>query len=68
MAGREDNRIFVGGLAWDTTETQLEEAFSRYGKILQSVVCLIRFPLSLATCSILLSVKPFDLLGIDFSF
>ena len=49
MAGREENRIFVGGLAWDTTETQLEDAFSRYGKILQSVVCVICFHLSLTT-------------------
>ena len=40
MAGRDENRIFVGGLAWETTEKQLEDAFTRYGKILESLVCL----------------------------
>uniref|UniRef100_A0A803PAZ9 RRM domain-containing protein n=1 Tax=Cannabis sativa TaxID=3483 RepID=A0A803PAZ9_CANSA len=38
MAGREDNRVFVGGLAWETTERQLQDAFTRYGKILECVV------------------------------
>lgn len=42
MAGREENRIFVGGLAWETSEKHLETAFSRYGKILESVVMLDR--------------------------
>ncbi|KAK7269733.1 hypothetical protein RIF29_22468 [Crotalaria pallida] len=35
MAGKEENRIFVGGLSWDVTERQLEHAFDRYGKILE---------------------------------
>jgi RNA recognition motif-containing protein len=39
MAAREDNRIFVGGLAWETTEKHLEAAFSVYGKVLQALVC-----------------------------
>lgn len=38
MSGKEDNRIFVGGLAWDVTERQLEHAFSRCGKIIESQV------------------------------
>lgn len=42
MAGREENRIFVGGLAWNTSERHLEDAFSRYGKILESVVMVDR--------------------------
>ncbi|KAL5540802.1 hypothetical protein UlMin_042415 [Ulmus minor] len=42
MAGREDNRIFVGGLAWETTERQLEDAFGRYGEIVECVVVVDR--------------------------
>ncbi|KAJ7975012.1 putative Glycine-rich RNA-binding protein [Quillaja saponaria] len=42
MAGKEDNRIFVGGLSWDVTERQLENAFARYGKIVESQIMLER--------------------------
>uniref|UniRef100_A0A3Q7IRC0 RRM domain-containing protein n=1 Tax=Solanum lycopersicum TaxID=4081 RepID=A0A3Q7IRC0_SOLLC len=35
MSGKDhDYRIFVGGLAWDVTDRQLEGAFGRYGKII----------------------------------
>lgn len=33
-------RCFVGGLAWATTDRSLEEAFSQYGEIIDSKVCL----------------------------
>ncbi|XP_010243235.1 PREDICTED: glycine-rich RNA-binding protein RZ1C isoform X1 [Nelumbo nucifera] len=42
MAGKEEMRIFVGGLSWETTERQLEDAFSRYGKIIESQIMLDR--------------------------
>lgn len=39
MAGKEqDKRIFVGGLSRDITERQLEDAFRRFGKIIDSQV------------------------------
>lgn len=38
MAGKEDYRIFVGGLSWDVTERQLESAFQRFGKVLEAQV------------------------------
>jgi RNA recognition motif-containing protein len=33
-------RCFVGGLAWATTDSTLERAFSQYGEILDSKVGL----------------------------
>ncbi|GKU91659.1 hypothetical protein SLEP1_g5499 [Rubroshorea leprosula] len=42
MAGKEDYRIFVGGLPWDITERQLEDAFIRFGKIFESQIMLER--------------------------
>lgn len=40
MAGKEpqDYRIFVGGLSWEVTERQLEDAFVRFGKIIDAQV------------------------------
>lgn len=40
MAGKEDARIFVGGLAWETTDRQLADTFSRFGKVLDAQVRL----------------------------
>ncbi|TQE00047.1 hypothetical protein C1H46_014300 [Malus baccata] len=40
MAGKEDYRIFVGGLSWDVTERQLESAFQRFGKVLEAQATL----------------------------
>ena len=41
MAGKEDYRIFVGGLSWNISERQLENAFSRFGKILEAQVIFV---------------------------
>eukprot|EP00262_Sarcandra_glabra_P022497 TRINITY_DN998_c0_g1_i4.p1 TRINITY_DN998_c0_g1~~TRINITY_DN998_c0_g1_i4.p1 ORF type:complete len:293 (+),score=47.75 TRINITY_DN998_c0_g1_i4:220-1098(+) len=42
MSGKEEMRIFVGGLSWETTERQLEDAFGRFGKILEAQIMLER--------------------------
>lgn len=42
MAGKEDYRIFVGGLSWNVTERQLENSFSRFGKVLESQIMMER--------------------------
>eukprot|EP00249_Psilotum_nudum_P018420 c26795_g1_i3 orf=553-1251(+) len=42
MADREDYRVFVGGLSWDTTDRSLESAFRRFGKVLEAKVMLDR--------------------------
>ncbi|KMZ61136.1 hypothetical protein ZOSMA_54G00670 [Zostera marina] len=42
MSGKEETRIFVGGLSWETTERRLEDTFSRYGKVLEAQIMLER--------------------------
>ncbi|PKA46930.1 Glycine-rich RNA-binding protein 10 [Apostasia shenzhenica] len=38
MSSKEEARIFVGGLSWETSDRQLEAAFSRFGKVLDAQV------------------------------
>lgn len=38
MAAPEDCRVFVGGLSWDTTDKVLEQAFRRFGKVVEARV------------------------------
>ncbi|KAK9153884.1 hypothetical protein Sjap_001364 [Stephania japonica] len=42
MASKVENRIFVGGLSWETSDRDLEDAFGRYGKIIEAQVMLER--------------------------
>ncbi|CAL9104053.1 unnamed protein product [Musa textilis] len=42
MSTKEENRIFVGGLSWDTTERRLEAEFNRFGKVIEAQVMLDR--------------------------
>ncbi|KAG0470822.1 hypothetical protein HPP92_016928 [Vanilla planifolia] len=42
MSGKEEARIFVGGLSWETSERQLEAAFSRFGKVLDAQIMVER--------------------------
>ncbi|KHN25377.1 Glycine-rich RNA-binding protein GRP1A [Glycine soja] len=35
-------RCFVGGLAWATDDHALERAFSQYGEIVETKVCLLQ--------------------------
>lgn len=42
MAGFEDFRVFVGGLSWDTSDKGLEQAFRRFGKVVEAKVMLDR--------------------------
>ena len=38
MAGKEDSRIFVGGLSFHTDERKLSDAFRRFGKVVDAQV------------------------------
>lgn len=40
MADPEDCRVFVGGLSWDTSDKRLEQAFRRFGKVLDAKVMI----------------------------
>ncbi|CAA6667222.1 unnamed protein product [Spirodela intermedia] len=42
MGSKEEIRIFVGGLSWETTDRDLEDAFSRFGKVTDAQVMLDR--------------------------
>ncbi|CAA6653740.1 unnamed protein product [Spirodela intermedia] len=42
MGGQEQVRIFVGGLSWDTSERDLEDAFSRFGKVIAAEIMMER--------------------------
>ena len=41
MGGPDAVRIFVGGLSWETSERDLEDAFSRFGKVVVAEVCFL---------------------------
>jgi hypothetical protein len=38
MAGKEEGRIFVGGLSFHTDERKLADAFRRFGKVVDAQV------------------------------
>uniref|UniRef100_A0A0D6R1E1 CCHC-type domain-containing protein n=1 Tax=Araucaria cunninghamii TaxID=56994 RepID=A0A0D6R1E1_ARACU len=42
MSRKEEYRVFVGGLSWDTSDRELENTFSRFGKVLEAQVMLDR--------------------------
>ncbi|KAK9126590.1 hypothetical protein Scep_015436 [Stephania cephalantha] len=42
MASKVENRIFVGGLSWETSDRDLEDAFGRYGKIVEAQLFILQ--------------------------
>lgn len=34
----DEGKLFIGGIAWDTTEEKLGEYFSQYGEVTQTVI------------------------------
>lgn len=34
----DDGKLFIGGIAWDTTEDKLTDYFTRYGDVSQVVI------------------------------
>lgn len=35
----ERRKLFIGGLSWDTTDTGLSDAFSKYGRVIEGQLC-----------------------------
>lgn len=42
MEDSEQNKLFVGGISWDTSEDVLKDHFAKYGDVLASVIALDR--------------------------
>lgn len=57
MAAKDEYRIFVGGLSWNVSERELENAFSRYGKIIETQVTFVPFSPRFCVPPICLSVE-----------
>ncbi|KAK4481563.1 hypothetical protein RD792_012465 [Penstemon davidsonii] len=43
MEDTEKNKLFVGGISWQTTEDVLKEHFGKYGAVSESVICVDRY-------------------------
>lgn len=41
MASKDDCRIFVGGLAFETNDRVLESVFGRFGKVVEAQVLFV---------------------------
>ena len=42
MEGCDQNKVFVGGLAWATTEDVLKQYFGSYGNVVDAVIFIDR--------------------------
>lgn len=43
MEDAEKNKLFVGGISWETTEDILKDHFGKYGTVFGSVIAVDRF-------------------------